>query len=94
MKNSTNAEWNAAVADPQERLGDSEAFQAVLPELEGADGALFVDFDGRLFEDIREFLGGREAREFDDIVGPLSGLGISISTEGDTQVARIRLGTD
>ncbi|QWC85600.1 DUF3352 domain-containing protein [Nocardioidaceae bacterium] len=89
-----DADWNAAVADPQDRLGDLEAFQAVLPELDGTDGALFVNFNGGIADDIRGSLSGRDVQEFDDIVGPLSGLGVSISTEGDAQVARVRLGTD
>ena len=89
-------QWNdeLAAGGGGQRLGDLPEFGSVLPDIEGAEIAFFLNFNGQLADDFRKELSRKEAKEFDDVVGPMSAFGITGVTEDDVQVVRMRLGTD
>ena len=88
--------WNASLAGGEgARLGDLDEFAAVLPDVDQADGAMFVNFNSAMFDDIRAELSRKDAADFDDVVGPMSAFGFTVGADDDgVQMIRMRLGTD
>lgn len=86
--------WSDAVAG-EGSLGESDSFQGALPEADGADSLLFVDFDAVLAV-LESSLPGL-ATEDDEVVAnlePLTALGVASQLDDDTARLLLRLTTD
>jgi hypothetical protein len=72
-------------------LGDTEAFEEAVPDVEGSVGGFFVDFDADGWLD--ELVGQQDPETLKN-TEPLSSMGVSGSSEGDTLRMLLRLTTD
>lgn len=72
------------------KLGDSDAFQDVVPDADGASVVFFLDFDS---SDWLSSLVGDDAQVKENL-DPLSALGITGSVDGDVSHMKLRLTTD
>ena len=72
-------------------LGESAAYEDALPDSDESVGGLFVDFDAESWLDE---LVGQEDPEALENTEPLSSLGVSGTSEGDTVRMLLRLATD
>lgn len=85
-----DSEYVAQLADDG-NLGESEAFDNAVPDVEGSAGGLFVDFDAGGWLD--ELVGEHDPEALEN-TEPLSSMGVSGGSEGDTVRMLMRLTTD
>lgn len=72
-------------------LGDSDVFEEVVPDADGASAVIFLDFDGS--DDWLSSLVGDDA-EVKENIDPLSGFGMTATVDGDVSHMKMRLTTD
>ena len=76
-------------------LGDSDAYEKVIPDSEDASAVLYVNFDAGGGDGwLADLVGSFDSKDASDNVAPLEALGVSSWTDGDTTHGLLRLTTE
>ena len=86
--------WTDELARADGRLAEDDGFGQVIPDGGDAGVAIFVDLDGEIARSLRGEIPEGDRQDYDDVVGPLSALGVSGVYDDGALVYRIRLGVD